>query len=265
MKKPAAYLQQRKDKLTAVLQLPPQDYTPQTFHELRVEIKKLRTVIAFLQTVDSECCISQKQQHSLQIIFKSAGIIREKQLEIIFMENTKSAISHDAFALLCLNLFLAEEIEKAYFFALLNNDIAKTIRQLCDELESRAEKLPKAIIYHFLQRQHVQIRQRLQAHPTQKQLHSIRKQLKAHEYVLKSTGYQPPKWNAAQIAQLLDLLGAWQDCEAMMESFQQQIKATHASYIKDALRLLIRKLAARQQTITQQLSNINILKQKWFY
>lgn len=254
MKKLVAYLQQRRDNFTAILQLPPQDYVPETFHELRVEIKKLRAVISLAQAVAPAFQITQQQRYMLQTIFKSAGMIRERQLEAAFIKNAKHTISYNAFAWLRLHLLLAEETEKVRFFDLLNSNVPKIIGELCDELINYVSKLEKVVIYHFLQRQQVQIRQKMQAKHTHEQLHSIRKQLKTHEYALKSTGYQPPKWNSGSIAQLLDLLGTWQDCEAMIQSFQQQAKAVQAPCIKEALHLLIRQLAFRRQNIAQQLT-----------
>jgi CHAD domain-containing protein len=68
MKLPTDYLQQHKEKLMAILQLPPRDYAPETFHELRVEIKKLRAVIALLRTVAPAYHIHQRGLNALRII-----------------------------------------------------------------------------------------------------------------------------------------------------------------------------------------------------
>jgi len=259
MKLPTAYLQQRKEKLTAILQLPPKDYVPETFHKLRVEIKKLRAVVALVQAAAPACRIHQQGLNALRIIFKSAGFIRERQLEAAFIQNAPPRTYQNGFALLQLNLMLAEELEKARFFAYLKSSIPQIIRQLLDDLSDCANQLEKARVKCVLQQQNERMRLQLRTCDTTNEWHLLRKQLKAHEYALKSSVYQPLKWNSEQIVQVLDLLGLWQDCEAMKASFGQLLKTHHASCVQEALHLLIRQLDAKQQNIESQIVELNIM------
>src|SRR5215831_9808646 len=74
------YLEKREKKITALLDKPDQKFTQDDFHDLRVEIKKVRALAAMLEDTVKNYD-SKKMLKPLEKIFGQAGKVRELQLE----------------------------------------------------------------------------------------------------------------------------------------------------------------------------------------
>ena len=80
MKALRTYLKTRKKALLSLLETPRKEYTTETFHQLRVEIKKLN---AFFDLVDSSSKKFRRKKMiaPFKIIFRQAGKVRDLQIE----------------------------------------------------------------------------------------------------------------------------------------------------------------------------------------
>src|SRR5262245_15090748 len=74
------YLRKRERKTTGLLDKPDQKFTQDNFHDLRVEIKKVRALAAMLESIVKNFD-AKKILKPLKNIFSQAGKVRELQLE----------------------------------------------------------------------------------------------------------------------------------------------------------------------------------------
>jgi CHAD domain-containing protein len=253
MKKAVAYMEQRKEKLMAILQLPPQAFEPETFHQLRVEIKKIRAVMVIVGKLNPDCLPPKKYRRPLRQVFKSAGIIREKQIESTFIQ---SVLPEDGGAkLLLLQLEETEIAQKAEFRQLINDDLLHCIGQLSDKLSACLAQLNKKEVEAWVLRKSRKLLQKIKRLPEKAaDWHEVRKQLKVHNYLTACTGFTTDQWQPETIAELQELLGKWHDCHAMIQSFQQQAETQQTPFVKETLHKLIKHLTSQQQTIAQQIT-----------
>ncbi len=248
-------MEQRKEKLMAILQLPPPEFEPETFHLLRVEIKKIRAVMVLVGKLNPNCLPSKKYRHPLRQVFKSAGVIREKQIESAFIQSVLP--EDDGATLLLLQLEETETAQKAEFRQLINDNVLHRIGQLAHKLSACLAQLDKKRVKEWMQRKSHKLLQKIK-HLQEKAAdwHEVRKQLKVHNYLTACTGFTTAPWQPEKIAELQELLGKWHDCHAMIKSFQQQTKAKQTPFVKEALHRLIRHLTSQQQTIVQQITTL---------
>lgn len=73
------YLKKRNKNIEKLLSTPRLKCTPEIFHYLRVEIKKLRTLFSLLKS--SVKYDQKKKEKPFRKVFKQAGIVREIQVE----------------------------------------------------------------------------------------------------------------------------------------------------------------------------------------
>lgn len=248
-------MEQRKEKLTAILQLPPPEFEPETFHQLRVEIKKIRAVMVLVGKLNPDCLPSKKYRRPLRQVFKSAGIIREKQIESAFVQSVLP--EDEGVKLLLLQLEETEIAQKAEFRQLINDDSLHSIGQLSDKLSACLGQLDKKKSKAWMQRKSRKLLQKIKHLPEKAaDWHEVRKQLKVHNYLTACTGFITDPWQPEKIAELQELLGKWHDCHAMIQSFQQQAETQQTPFVKESLHRLIRHLTSQQQTIAQQITTL---------
>lgn len=246
-------MEQRKEKITAILQLLPPEFEPETFHQLRVEIKKIRAVMVLVGKLNPDCLPPKKYRCLLRQVFKSAGIIREKQIESAFIQSILP--EEEGTKLLLLQLEEMEIAQKAEFQQLINKDLPHRIGQLSDKLSACLAQLDKKEVNEWMLRKSRRLLQKIKHLPEKADdWHKVRKQLKVHNYLTACTGFTTDQWQPEKIAELQELLGKWHDCHAMIQSFQQQTKAQQTPFVKEALHKFIRNLTSQQQTIAQQIT-----------
>ncbi len=249
-------MEQRKEKLMAILQLPPPEFEPETFHLLRVEIKKIRAVMVLVGKLNPNCLPPKKYRRPLRQVFKSAGIIREKQIESAFVQSSILSEDEDkSKTLLLLQLEETEIAQKVEFRQLINHDLLHSIGQLSDKLSACLTQLDKKKVKEWMQHKSCKLLQKIKQLPEKAaDWHEVRKQLKVHNYLTACTGFTTDQWQPEKIAELQELLGKWHDCHAMIQSFKQQINAKQTPSAKEALHRLIKHLMPQQQTIAQQIT-----------
>lgn len=252
MKKAANYMKQRKEKLTAILRLPPQAFEPETFHQLRVEIKKIRAAMVLVGKLNPDCLPPKKYRRTLRQVFKSAGIIREKQIESAFVQ---SVLPEDEGAkLLLLQLEEAEIAQKAEFRQLIDDDLLHRIGQLSDRLAACLAQLGKKEVKAWMQRKSRKLLHKIKYLPAKAaDWHEVRKQLKVHNYLTACTGFTTDHWQPERIGQMQELLGKWHDFEAMRISFEAYLNSEQSEAVRRALAALIVVILEKEQSTAKQI------------
>jgi CHAD domain-containing protein len=80
------YLKNRIEKIAIIIEKPRHNYNVETFHQLRVEIKKLHAAFALIK-FGAVAFKLKKQFKPFQVIFKYAGKVRQIQIEQVVLLN----------------------------------------------------------------------------------------------------------------------------------------------------------------------------------
>src|SRR5436190_20764312 len=86
MKTLKKHLDDRKLAITTFLEQPRDQYTPETFHKLRVEIKKLNALFDLIDFCSKDFK-RKKTFRPYHKIFRQAGKVRELQIEETIVQN----------------------------------------------------------------------------------------------------------------------------------------------------------------------------------
>jgi CHAD domain-containing protein len=234
MKKLTKYLKKRKTTIDFLLRIPQNKYTPNIFHKLRVEIKKLNSFFDLINF----CSANFKRKATykpFKTIFRQAGKVRELQIEDAMIKNYfgKKVVKEYRE-----NLKILRSKAKNDFFLLLNR---KLLSQLNKKYRLIIPNLydinPKKIDTYF-EKKGNQIQELLGQESIQKeQIHELRKQLKILNYNKAILVKEKPEKKLLQIDVLPELLGKWHDCQVIIEHLQnmqskRQISPTEFDQIK---------------------------------
>ncbi|MCS6967563.1 MAG: CHAD domain-containing protein [Bernardetiaceae bacterium] len=247
------YLHQRCKRLLAILQTPLQLHDTETFHQLRVEIKKLRALIQLAESLSAGCYLNKKQRRAVRKVFSAAGLLREKQLEEQFI-NSNTPEGYQASFIL--NVI---EQEKQHYYTNLCKKITSSFLSVVENIFAALEvafgELQTPAVEAFLNQKNKELSsavQWLSATP-EKHWHDLRKQFKAHLHALKATNYNPSDLSSENLELITELLGSWHDCEIMICHFNAYLKLANNRHEKNLIRLLSDKLITRKHTLGSQI------------
>lgn len=213
MKAPKKYLNSRKVNIDFLLGKPKRNFTPGTFHKLRVELKKLN---AFLDLVNycSKGFRKKKTFKPFRQVFRQAGKVRELQLQEAMLKKYFPNNSIPEYKAL---LRKSRLNENRTFFSLIDSKIVNRIRNKFDEIESFLSEIKSKKAASYLDKEIEKIKNLIKQSPLQKeQLHELRIRLKTLNYnrgslALKGYGNQISKKDT-----LPTLLGDWHDLQVMI-------------------------------------------------
>lgn len=208
------YLKNRKKAINSLLQKPKQLYTTETFHKLRVELKKLH---AFFELIDSysKKFNRKKTFKPFKLIFRQAGKIREFQIE---EEILKKYFGNNIAIRYIDNLKNHKQQEQKIFFFITNEVFIDGIKQLFHKIANKVTKLNKGKIKRYLEKRHHKIETSLnQRQLKTANIHKLRKYLKAYNYNQQSLNLDKRNKLYPANDQLTPLLGKWHDLQAIIK------------------------------------------------
>jgi CHAD domain-containing protein len=203
MKKPRKYIKKRLVELFRILNQPQRCFKNETFHQLRLEIKKLK---AYIELVQSTSSYSLEVCKPLKNIFRIAGDIRNHQLSITKL----LSIYPETINNYKLSIYKKIKKLKDVFFKMLNKISFKNIysnykKQLkyCNAISYNSvnhyiNTLKSEIVYKFYIDQE-----------KNESLHAERILLKKYIYVQKFIKSQQN--NLPKLIELTEMLGNWHD------------------------------------------------------
>jgi len=208
------YLKKRKKNINSLLNTELQNYTQDTFHLLRVEIKKLKALLSVIG-YHSELNKPNQPKQDFELIFKQAGKVRNIQVEESIMNKY---LDYDLLLEYRENLRLSEIKEKETFLAILNDTTAYDFKT-----NSLLEKTTEENI--DIQEQKNKIETTLnEVLPLKKEnAHNFRKLLKAYLYIQECLN--PGKKNKPSENNYLitKMLGEWHDYEIVIKHLKETI------------------------------------------
>ncbi len=218
MKQPKQLLKKRLAEIFNHFTILPNEYNHENFHTLRVEIKKLYALIAFIQF-----CTPSKKRYvkSIDSIFQIAGKIRNNQLAMEHVEN--GGLQYPQ----AYRLWLIKKTRhlKFHFFTLVHNISYKKMCKECKQMVKKTDHLTLYDVNNFLRATYITLLNYRQKEPiTEKNLHVARILLKRYLYTLNFLGEAQQKNQINPITLLAELMGKWHDAEIVEMRIEQFIK-----------------------------------------
>ena len=202
-----SYFKKRKKALNLILEKSPDRYTVKTFHELRLEIKKLEALFELI-AFSSKKFKLQKTFTPFRIIFKKAGKIREIQLEQTLLEEQPNFHLLKKYP----NQLKKLETKKIKnFFATANKHLIKKLKGKYRKIIWLFSKISTKDVNDYRYKTRKELEKLIRKNIfKKKQIHDFRKRLKVYQYNEKITNLHQKKRVPAQ-DKLSDLLGKWHD------------------------------------------------------
>ncbi|NCI46757.1 CHAD domain-containing protein [Sediminibacterium soli] len=207
MKQLLTYLHTQMAAITGLSEKRMAHYTPDTFHDLRVSIKKIRAVVR-LSGTDRRQGATGSYLTALRKLFKQAGCIRELQLEIGYIGGLPPSMDASSFSQY-LEAQLAKEKSR---FLLLKKNIEKALRQAPRELELALTKMNREETKTWLDKKIRRLAKKADSGYFNKaNFHLLRKRIKALHYAEKAAGLKNKKISLPSAERISDELGKWHD------------------------------------------------------
>lgn len=211
--------------------------TPEKFHDLRVEIKKLRSLFSLLKfAVDYD---QKKMEKPVLKVFKQAGAVREVQVEeemlqryfsVDFLNHYRKKIKERK----------SKELRK--YVVTVNNQYSK-IKKRFSVTKDWISLLNKKMIAEFVDKRRKRMMKLLTPDITPPQLHLLRKRIKQYEHALNFQNNRNKKDPDVDSFSLTDFLGKWHDGQMLIIRLERQL---HNPEIRDDEQEQIRKVKNEQ-------------------
>lgn len=249
MKVLTKYFKKRENAINFLLKKPQLAYTPDTFHKLRVEIKKLN---AFFELINF-CSNGFKQKKTFKpfkLIFHHAGKVRELQVEEAMLRKyfLKNLLKEYRGSLKELQLK-----EQKVFFSIANKMFATRLNEKYCQIVPFLKKIDKNKVKSYMEKKRKLIEKLLSQYTLQKpQIHALRKSLKTFNYNRKSLDLEKKNKLLPKKDVLSELLGKWHDCRIIIRHLRKAID-TGGINLKEVSQ--IKKITAKFSSESQQLFN----------
>lgn len=225
MKALQKYFKNRISDINFILEQQQQFYTSDTFHKLRLEIKKLNALFDLINYS------SKKSKHNktfkpFKLIFKQAGKIRELQVEEALL---KTYLVSDFITEYKNDLqkILKEEFNN--FFLITNQPFAKKLQKKYLKIDDLIAKTSKKKATQYMGKKRIEIEKLLDKKVLKKkQIHALRKSLKKYLFNQKMLNYSKKDKIIPKEAVLPELLGEWHDYQTVIKHLK---KAIHSGEI----------------------------------
>jgi CHAD domain-containing protein len=217
MKTLEKYFQNREDDITLLLNKPKGEYTSDTFHKLRVEIKKLNALFDLINFC-SKYFKSKKTFKPFKFIFSQAGKVRALQVEEVMLKKYFRTGSLKDYRN---NLKRLRLKEGEIFFELANKKLVTGLKKKYRKIESFIELIDKKQVDAYMKSRQKKIEKLLAHSPLQiPQIHILRKRLKIFHYNQNSLNLLNQNKPLPKKDILTELLGKWHDCQVIIDHLQ---------------------------------------------
>jgi len=220
MKKLIEYAVNREGVILQLLAKPRRSYTTGTFHQLRVEIKKMDALFEMI----NYCVKDFKRKKTfkpLKEIFRQAGKVREIQVEEAML---KKYFLHDLLKDYRENIRQSRLEEQEKYFSLVNEDQLKKLSKSFIKITPILAEINKKEVSSFLKKGRKKALKLLRKKELEvNQLHLLRTNLKQYHYNLNSVETDTTGKLLSMKDVLPDLLGKWHDCQITIGNLEKEI------------------------------------------
>ena len=220
MKTLETYFKNRKHSLNLILEKAPSSYTAKTFHELRVEIKKLKALFELVAFCNKKFKM-QKLLKPFRIIFKQAGKIRELQLEQSLL---KEQPNFNLVKKYHNRLIKLETKGVKKFFSIADKHFIKKLKKNYPKIIHFLAKTNKKKVNRYRNKITKEIKNLIHKNAFKKnQMHDFRKRLKVYQH---NENIFPANQSIKLIPDktfLSDMLGEWHDYEVVILHLKKTI------------------------------------------
>lgn len=253
------YIKKQYREIIRILHLPEDAYTEESFHKLRVAIKKLSALADLIQYCDKNFP-TKKTLAPFRKLFRQAGKIREWQIAETLLKATtpehSTTVWQQEYPLIVLQ-------EKNSYFTLLSRTdlrkLKKKYRKMADTLEQISAKQEM----QYLSWKTKKIRRIIRNMPVPVAgLHALRKALKTYhynkKYILPDKRKQPNK----ELIRLMELLGQWHDYMASAALLQnscswQEYSPAEAAQLSQIILQLQHKSEQERELMNESIKKLN--------
>lgn len=232
MKKLTKYLKKRKTTIDFLLKIPQNKYSPNIFHQLRVEIKKLNSLFDLIHFCSND--FKRRTTYKpFKSIFRQAGKVRELQIEDAMIKNyfEKKVVKDYRKNLKKLRLKAEKD-----FFVLVNKRLMIQLNKKYPLIVAHLDDINPKKINTYFEKKRNQIQELLGQEIIQReQIHELRKHLKILNYNKAIVDKEKERILNQDI--LPELLGKWHDCQVIIAHLQKthnkrQLSPTELDQIK---------------------------------
>ena len=188
-----------------------------SLHALRVEMKKLRAIIKFLQSIYSKSRIKKPAQ-TLRAIFQKAGEIREYQIISQWLQKNNFIIIEQAY-------FPAEQLK--YLIKEFQQDIEyykEKFKEVIESITLFIENTNEILAEQYFIDINAQLEQLCYKDLPQTEWHKLRKLIKqriyAYNWITHKTEREDP--NFSYYNKLQETIGLWHDLIIIKDTFSQK-------------------------------------------
>jgi len=233
VKKAEKYAAQQLRSIDYLLRKPANTYKSVTIHRLRVRIKKIHTLLRFLNYCFEDFKM-KKIFDPFDQLFHQAGEIRELQLEEAKLKKYFSKNSLPGYKIV---LKKDQARSKKLFFSTLDKIRPVLLKKTKEYLEPYIKKIKRQDIKNYIKKNRNEIREIVTRGLSEnKKIHELRKQLKNLQYIQKATRTNNKSKLIPKADILSDLLGKWHDHRMIIKRLEdfnsKKIRATEKRELK---------------------------------
>jgi CHAD domain-containing protein len=222
MKALRTYFKIRKSAVNLILEKSPKSYTPETFHTLRVEIKKMNALFDLLNYC-SKKFKHKKIYKPFRLIFKQAGKIRELQIEEYLLAEQPNSHLLQAYRN---RLQKLETKELLRFFSIVNKSFVRKLKKKYRKIIPMLAKTSKKKMNRYMDEKRRAIKKLMcKTNFKKTQMHTFRKRLKTYQYNEKILNCGSQNQSLPDKNILSDLLGKWHDYEVIINHLKKGINS----------------------------------------
>jgi hypothetical protein len=218
MKRLEMYLKNRVEAIQLLLEKPRRSYTQRTFHNLRVELKKLNALFELINYC-TEDFKRNKTFKPFEVIFKQAGKVRELQVEEAMLKKyfIKNLLIDYRSSLKKLRFK-----EQDDYFSIINKKNSKKLEQKFRKIIPFLEQVTKQKVNKYMNKKKIKIEKLLNENGLlEPQAHELRKRLKTFNYNQRVLNFWKKNKQSAKKDILPELLGKWNDCQVTISELEK--------------------------------------------
>ena len=211
----------RTQAIELILKKPAAKFKMEDFHQLRVEIKKIKAQFNLLNycTSDFE---RKKYLKSYNSIFKQAGKVRELQLE---EEALKKYALYQGLKRYITNLKIIGKEEKKIFFLNIDKKLFSKFIKTNKKVSAFIKEVKKKNVNRFMNKKRKKIQMLLNIkHLKLSQVHKLRKLVKEYYHDWQSLNLPGQQKMMNEVDDFQDLLGKWHDRIIIKEHLKKAMK-----------------------------------------
>jgi CHAD domain-containing protein len=253
MKKLAKYIKNREAAIDFLLRKPRNKFTQNTYHKLRIEIKKLNSVFDLIRFYSTDFR-RKKTYNPFKSIFRQAGKIRELQIEAAMLKKYFRKNSTNDYDKRLKKLRLKAEED---FFLLVNKKLMNQLNKKYQKIIPHLHRINQKNINTYLDKKKNYIQELLVQESVQiEQIHKLRKQLKILNYNKALVDKEKPEEKLSKQDVLPELLGKWHDCQVIIKHLKKTLKKGQLSLSElNQIKIIKSKIVHESNVLLNEIRN----------